>query len=153
MDQEIVAQLLQIKWLLAVFVSVVIVRQLLRACWEFRRSGGIDALSKDIGFPHRLQALLERGKNDDALALAQKRCREYPGDALAFWFHATAAYRVGKLSEAVASLRRAQELQPDWGSTHVRPFIEAIEAGGTPPKAELYVVNPLAAIQPAAPPT
>jgi hypothetical protein len=137
------SQLVQIKWLLAVFVGFLVVRAAFRVWWEFKGSGGMDALlSNHSGFAARAQALLDQGRHADLVALAQERCAQCPGDALAFWCHATAAYRVGKIADAIVSLRKTQELQPDWGATHVRPFIEAIEAQGVASarSAGLYVV-------------
>ena len=155
MDSEILGQLVQIKWLLAVFVVLLTVRAALRTWSEFRASGGKEALlSNHSGFAARAQALLDQGRHAELVALAQQRCNQFPGDALAFWYHATAAYRVGGAADALTSLRKAQELQPDWSATHLRPFIEAIEAEGVTftRSAELYVVAPNAPINAPAPP-
>jgi len=145
MDSEILAQLVQIKWLLVAFVVVLILRVCFRTWSEVRASGGLDAMFSDRNeFAERARTFLEQGRHSEALELAQNRIKRFPGDALAFWYHATAAHRLGNLAEALASLRKAQDLQPDWSASHVRPFIEAIESQGlvAVPKVELNVITP-----------
>ena len=97
---------------------------------------------------------LEAGENAKALTVAEHRIKEAPGDAYGFWFHATAAYRLGNLPAALRSLRKVAELQPDWGITHVQPFIQAIEAQTGPhgQKAELRILTPNLASKTGAPP-
>jgi hypothetical protein len=135
MDTEVLAQLVQIKWLLVAFVAIALLRVGFQTWWKIKSSGGFDAMMSDEReFPEHAHLLLDQGKHAELLALAQSRATQFPGDALAFWYHATAAYRLGNRAEALASLRKVQNLQPDWVSTHVRPFIEEIEIQGPPPQ-------------------
>jgi hypothetical protein len=135
MDNEVLAQLVQIKWLLVVFVAISVLRVGFQTWWKIKSSGGFDAIMSDEAeFPERAHSLMDQGKHAELLALAHNRTTQFPGDALAFWYHATAAHRLGDRAEALASLRKVQNLQPDWVSTHVRPFIEEIELHGVPPQ-------------------
>ena len=142
MDLEILSQLVQIKWLVVLFVIVGLLLAMLRAWMSLNSSGGFAAAFSDRSdFPERARTLMDAAQDIELLALAEKRTKQFPGDALAFWYHATAAYRLGKRAEAIASLRKAEFLQPQWGAAHVRPFIEAIESQG-PVTANLYAITP-----------
>jgi tetratricopeptide (TPR) repeat protein len=155
MDSETLQQLTQIKWLLVGFLAVVVFRVCVAIWTEVMKLGGFHP-SKLLrsSFLEEARGLLEAGENAKALLVAERRIEEAPGDAHGFWFHATAAYRVGNMPAALRSLRKVAELQPDWGITHVQPFIQAIEAQTSPhgQKADLRVLTPNPASNPDAPP-
>jgi hypothetical protein len=143
MDNEIYLQLVQIKWLLMIFVGVALLRVGIAMWWDVKSRGGIVAVFQPRDFPVHASTLLEQNKNEECLQLAQSRIIQFPGDALAFWFKAHAAYRLGKHAEALASIRKVEDLRPDWVSTHVRPFIDYLESQGPRrPASELHVVTP-----------
>jgi tetratricopeptide (TPR) repeat protein len=155
MDSEILVQLVQIKWLLVAFVAIVVFRACLSAWTEIMKLGGFHpAKLLRSSFLEEARGLLEAGENAKALIVAEHRIKQAPGDAYGFWFHATAAYRVGNMPAALRSLRKVAELQPDWGITHVQPFIQAIEAQTSPhgQKADLRVLTPNPAFNTDAPP-
>src|SRR4051794_10897896 len=109
MDTEALNQLVQIKWLLVVFVGVVLVNVAARTWLESNR--------RNLGqssFRRNAQDLLEEAKYRDLLSVAAARCREAPGDMYAFWYHAYAAHGMGDVVTAKQSMRRVGELAPDW---------------------------------------
>jgi uncharacterized protein HemY len=124
-DADILSQLVQIKWLLVVFVAVTLLNTIFRTWVDLRKSGGLRRMLRDT-FEREARALLDAGRYPELLVLARARCEDVPGDAWAFWYHAIAAHRVGDNDTALRCIRKAGELQPDWRESHVEPFIRAI---------------------------
>jgi hypothetical protein len=112
-------------------VILIAIRTVVRTWVEIRKSGGTSALIR-LGFEQEAQQLLETGRSDELLALAKSRCAEAPGNALAHWYYAMAAYRLGDLAHAVQVMRKVGELQPDWRQSHVDPFVDAVSPSVPP---------------------
>ncbi|HZR01947.1 MAG TPA: hypothetical protein VFA81_02090 [Burkholderiales bacterium] len=128
MDAEILSQLIQIKWLLVVFVGIALVNAIARTSLEFSRTRSLRTLGQP-SFKRSAQSLLENAQWKDLLVLADARCREAPGDAYGFWYRAYAAHALGDVAGALSSMQRVGELAPDWRESYVDPFIRAL---GTP---------------------
>jgi hypothetical protein len=128
MNAQVLSELTQIKWLLVVFVMVAVAGIGLRMWAESLRSRGLGQLLKE-SFGRRAGQLLDEARYQELLSLAQSRCKEAPGDAYAFWYHAVAAHRVGDAATALQSMRKVGELEPSWRESHVDPFVSALAAG------------------------
>ena len=154
MDVEILNQLIWIKWVLFVIASALVVFALGMAWAAVISSRALKTSTTEQPFPEKAKQLLDKGLHAETRALSEERIRAYPGDAHALWFHAIACHRLGDSGAAVRSLRKARDLQPDWGESYVAPLIAAIEAqGGTSSKGELRVITPNPSVNPDAPPS
>ena len=134
MDASILAELVQIKWLLVAITMVAVLGAAFRIRMEYRRSGGPHRLLRDH-FTTEAYQLLDEAKHQELLELSKSRCTEFPGDATAYWYHALAAHRLGDRTTALASIKRVEELQPDWREGTVLPFIRGMTALDTPVSA------------------
>lgn len=123
MDNETLGQLVQIKWLIVVFVVVALLNFAARAWLEFNRS--FRSLEQS-SFRRNAQDLLEKARYRELLSLADERCREAPGDAYAFWYHAYGAHGIGDVATARQSMQRVAELAPDWREGYAEPFIRGL---------------------------
>jgi hypothetical protein len=127
MDSQVLDQLVQIKWLIAVLAIGVLFLSGIRTWVEVRRTGGPRELLRR-GFVARAQSLLEQGRAAELLTLARDRCSDLPGDPYGFWYQAHAAHRIGDIATALQSMETVGQLQPDWRESHVEPFIRALES-------------------------
>jgi tetratricopeptide (TPR) repeat protein len=59
------------------------------------------------------------GDRQGALELAQQLVAKEPGNARAHWLAAWAFYETGQVNESRASLKRAVDLAPEYGGTHL----------------------------------
>ena len=91
MSEEALSQIVQIKWLMVALVVVVFAFAALRTLAEIRRLGGMNRLVRE-SFADSARRL-EDGRHEDLLTLSVSRFQEAPGDGLAYWYHAMAAYR------------------------------------------------------------
>lgn len=100
----------------------------------------------DIPFPDRARMLLDQDKAEEAIALAEERISKFPADGLAYWYLGKACYRVGDFQRALASVLRAQELQPDWHVSDTAPFIQTIQEklaeNATKPELKVVTLKP-----------
>src|SRR6266571_1861291 len=154
MDAEILSQLVWIKWLL-VAIAVTFVAIAGAMAWAGVVSARALKTSKtEQPFAEKAKHLLEKGLHAETRALSEERMRAYPGEAHALWYHAIACYRLGEMSTAMRSLRKAKELQPDWADTYVSPLMAAIETqGSTSSKVDLRVITPNPSVNQDAPPS
>lgn len=154
MDSEILVQLTQIKWLLVVYVMVMLIANGIRIYSQFLQNGGL-GVSKFLrsNAVDDTRALLDAGEDAKALTAAEILITKAPGDATGFWLHATATYRTGNMLVALHSLRRAAVLQPDWDVGYVQPFILAIESqlNSSKQEADLDLLTPSPALNIKAP--
>ena len=127
MDAEALNQLVQIKWLLVVFVTVAVLGAAARILLEFSRSKALRTLGQP-NFKRTAQNLLEKAMYRELLDVAAARCREAPGDAYAFWYHAYAAHGIGDVSTARQSMQQVGDLAPDWQEAYVEPFIRGLRS-------------------------
>ena len=127
MDTQIIQQLVWIKWLLTgLFVEVTMFLAIAAALTiSFLRY--IRNQARDHSFQERAKNLLDLGKPDEVLALAERRAAEYPADAYAFWFIAQASYRLGNMDRALFSLKKTRELEPRWEDEFIAPLMRTIE--------------------------
>lgn len=154
MDAEILNQLIWIKWLLVAISLALVVFALGMAWAAVVSSRALKTSTTEQPFSEKAKQLLDKGLHAEARALSEERIRAYPGDAHALWFHAVACHRLGEPATAIRSLRKARDLQPDWGQSYVAPLIAAIEAqSSTPSKGDLRVITPNPSVNPDAPPS
>ena len=144
MENEILTQLVWIKWFLVVIVAALALGSVAMGIAVRAFAKIPEQMKSDISFPDRARELLDKGKTEEVIGLAEDRISKFPADSQAHWFLGQACYRVGDLRRALICLRKTQELQPDWESTYTGPLIRVIEeklAKGTP-KPGLKVVAP-----------
>lgn len=103
------------------------------------KQSGVSAApsSGDVPFAERVVMLMDQGKSEEAIALAEERISKFPADSLAHWYLGRASYDVGELERALACMNKVRELQPSWDESHTVPFIKAIERkqAGIPAKS------------------
>ncbi len=131
MDAEILREVVQIKWLVAVLVVGVLFLATVRTWLDIRRTGSPREIFRR-SFSDRARSLLEDGRASELLKIANDRCVTVPADPYAFWFHAQAAYRLGDTTTALKSIKRVGELQPEWRESYVEPFIRALTPSDAP---------------------
>jgi hypothetical protein len=141
MDNDILAQLVEIKWLVVALVIGVLFLASVRTWIDLRRSGGPRELLRR-SFADHARSLLEEGRAAELLALSQARFEGVPADAYAFWYHAQAAHRLGDIPTALQSIRKVGELQPEWREAYVNPFIRALNANEVQTDASGFPQNP-----------
>ena len=146
MENEILNQLIWIKWLfvtvvVAIALGAVVLTVLMRAFSKIP-----EQIKNEVSFQDRAKALLDQGKPEEVITLAEERVLKFPGDSQAHWFLGQACYRVGDLHRALICLRTTQELQPDWESTYTGPLIRVIEGklaeGSVKPELKVVAPNP-----------
>jgi len=154
MEAEILTQLVWIKWLLIVVALAAIAVAGVFVWIGMSMVHLPKEMQSKISFHDQAKALLDGGKPEEVLALAEERATKFPADAYVHWFAAQASYRLGNFPRALVALKKTQELQPDWEETYTRPLIRVIEArlSENLPKPDLRVVTPNPTASPDAPP-
>ena len=144
MENEILNQLIWIKWLLATVVVTFAVGAVALALLARMLSKIPEQIRSDVSFPDRAKALLDEGKPEEVIGLAEKRISKFPADGYAHWYLGQACYRIGDLRRALICLRKTQDLQPEWESSYTGPLILVIEKklAESSVKPELKVVTP-----------
>ena len=127
MENEILNQLIWIKWLLVTVVVAFAVGAAALAVLVRAFSKIPEQIRSDVSFPDRARALLDEGKPEEVISLAEKRISKFPADGHAYWYLGQACYRIGELHRALICVRKTQELQPEWENSYTAPLIRAIE--------------------------
>lgn len=154
MENEMLSQLIWIKWLLvtvvvAITIGAVAIAVLVRAFSKIP-----EQMKSDVSFPDRAKSLLDQGKPEEVISLAEEQVLKFPADSHAHWYLGQACYRIGDFQRALICLRKTQALQPDWESSYTGPLIRVIEeklAEGSA-RPELRVVSPNPSFERDAPP-
>jgi cytochrome c-type biogenesis protein CcmH/NrfG len=117
--------LIWIKWLTgAVALSLLaVVASIAWIGWEI--SEVADAGTETISFEDQASALLQQGQEEEVLALAAARAKEFPKDAYVYWYRARAYYQLNRFKEAIDSFSTAEELAPSWRAEYTRPYMES----------------------------
>jgi hypothetical protein len=79
-----------------------------------------------MSFADQAKRLLDKERFEELMDMCRKHIDEYPGDAHGYWFQGQADFRRGNLRHALVSLRKVEQLQPDWDA-NTRPLIDVIE--------------------------
>ncbi len=154
MEAEILTQLVWIKWLLIVVTLAAIAVAGVFVWIGMSMVHLPKEMQSKISFHEQAKVLLDSGKPEEVLALAEERATRFPADAYVHWFTAQASYRLGNFPHALVALKKTQELQPDWEETYTRPLVRFIEAklSESPPKPDLRVITPDPTVNPGVPP-
>jgi cytochrome c-type biogenesis protein CcmH/NrfG len=126
-DTQIIQQLVWIKWLLIALGVEVGLFLVIAGALAVSFIRHIQNQTRHHSFQELAKKLLDLGKPEEVLALAELRAAEYPADAYAFWFIAHASYRLGNMDRALFSLKKTRELEPRWEDEHIAPLMRAIE--------------------------
>jgi cytochrome c-type biogenesis protein CcmH/NrfG len=142
MDAAALNQLVQIKWALFAIAVCVVLFTVVGSVFLWSMAELPEILKGRLSFSDRAKKLLDQSKLDELIDLCRKHIDEFPGDAHGYWFQGQADFRKGNLRHALVSLRKVEELQPDWDAAHTRPLIELIEKRLSEPgeKRDLRVV-------------
>lgn len=147
MEIEILNQLIWIKWLLVTVVIVIAIGAIAFVGMVRIFSKPPEQVGLGGSFPTRARALLDQGKPEEVISLADERVLKFPADGQAYWYLGQACYRVGDLNRALVNLRKTQDLQPDWENSYTGPLIRAIEEkiaeGATKPDLKMVIPKPL----------
>lgn len=100
---------------------------LIKAIKEKQSGTSPSPSSGDVPFAEHVVMLMDQGKSEEVIALAEERISRFPADSLAHWYLGRASYDVGELDRALACMNKVRELQPSWDESHTVPFIKAIE--------------------------
>lgn len=146
MENEILNQLTWIKWLLVTIVAAITVGAVALAVVVRIFSKIPEQIKSETSFPDRARTLLDQGKPEEVIRLAEERILKFPADGHAHWYLGQAYYRAGDFHRALICLRKTQDLQPDWKSTYTAPLIRVIEEklteGSAKPELKLVTPNP-----------
>lgn len=127
MENEILTQLIWIKWLLIIIVAAISVAAAATVVLARLGSKIPEQMMKDDSFLDRAKALLDQGKSEELISLAEERVSQFPADSHAYWFLGQACYRIGDLKRALNYLRKTQDLQPEWEGSYTGPLVRVIE--------------------------
>jgi len=127
METEILTQLIWIKWLLIFTVIVIAIAAASMVALAWFASKIPEQMMKENSFHDQAQALLDQGKSEELIGLAEERVSKFPADSYAYWFLGQACYRIGNLKHALNYLRKAQDIRPEWESTYTGPLVRVIE--------------------------
>jgi len=101
-------------------------------------------LRSRMTFADEAKLLLDQGRLEKLVQLAENRIEQYPGDAEAWWYMGQGAYRTGQYRRSLNALRKVLDYQPAWPG--IKELIEVIEdklaKGAEVP--ELKIVTPSA---------
>ena len=144
MDASVLPHLVVIKWALVVIAACLIVITVGAFSVSWSLTALPDLMKGRVSFADQAKKLLDQGKLDELIDLCRKHIDEFPGDAHGYWFQGQADFRKGNLRHALVSLRKVEELQPDWDAVHTAPLIQVIETrlADSGEKRELKVVTP-----------
>lgn len=134
LSQEILSELKQIKFILIVLVSfiVLITFQVIRALNGVEKGNG--AFSKKINHTRREAELKEMIAKGDALAAkfsALEWVSSHPNEPWAHWYLAKAYDQLGEYVETKQTLLHLQKISPEWNDT-IAPWLESNEEHLTP---------------------
>ena len=126
-SEAILRQLRWIKWLTALLALslAAIAATFVWLSWEMNSS--FERAGSASRFAERATALLEAGKENEALALCDEHEKKFPNDPYVDWHRGKAYYQLGRLPEALKSMRRAHDHAPHWQAEWTGPYIKAIE--------------------------
>ena len=136
MEQEILQQLVWIKWLLLVFVILVPLCIVIIAIGIAYAEARIRRRMPQETLPWR--DMLERGEAERVVELTRARVSVAPYDAEAPWCLAQGYRRTNDFWRALSTARQLEKMYPEWAS-HTEPLIRHMERelakGGGMPKA------------------
>lgn len=78
-------------------------------------------------FRDKISGLIDEGKTEDAVRLAEARIETHPDDEDAYWYRGVAFYLQKKWQPAIADFNKVEELAPSWKEQYVEPYRTAAQ--------------------------
>src|SRR5262245_10702154 len=126
-SEDVLRQLRWIKWLLALIASCFVLIAVSLTWGAAQLSASLrDGIGERTSLSSE-ETLLEQGKEQEVLTLAELREKAYPKDPYVHWLRARAYYQLGEYEAALKALRQLYDLAPTWRDEHVKPYMRAAE--------------------------
>ncbi|WP_455210115.1 tetratricopeptide repeat protein [Kaarinaea lacus] len=81
----------------------------------------------DYNFKEEVDALIDTGKLDDAISMANTHIETYPNDHDGYWYLGIALYLNGDWSESIEAMNKVEQLAPSWRERWVEPYRSAAQ--------------------------
>ena len=138
MDELILAQVTQIKWIaLALFTCVLVMILYFVTMMALRvKSSNTDALllARD-NYLAELSLLESQGKYDLLLSKSDEMLTMFPNDLLANWFNGIGNYKTGQLGAALSAFGRIKHINSAWSAQAVDDLISEIKSSMDGPRS------------------
>lgn len=79
-------------------------------------------------FSDKVSNLVDEGKTEEAIKLADDRIKSHPNDEDAYWYRGVAFYLQKKWQPAIEDFNKVEELAPSWKEQYVEPYRTAARA-------------------------
>lgn len=138
MQQDILDQLIQIKWTLFVFFVCLIVIGLFRVISEYFR---VKTETSQMLLKARDNYLAEialheiQGEYLEILEKSANMLEQYPNDLMANWYHALGNWKLQQHGAALTALGRIKEINASWSADLVDDMISRVRSEMDGPRA------------------
>lgn len=138
MDSNILAELVQIKWiLLALFIAVFFVVLFFVTTIAYRvKAGNTESLMLMRDNSLAELALLDiKGEYEELLKKSNEMLESFPNDMLVHWYSAVGNRKIGQLGAALSALGRVKSINSGWNAEMIDEMIAEIKDEMSGPRA------------------
>jgi tetratricopeptide (TPR) repeat protein len=131
--ESMVKQLKIIKWLLifitaSVFIAASCVAFVVLQSINLVESSLADNSCDEKSFRDKVSNLVDEGKLEEAIKLANERIKSYPNDEDGYWYRGKAYYLQKKWQPAIDDFNKTEELVPSWKEQYTEPYRAAAQS-------------------------
>lgn len=132
-SESVLKQLKIIKWLVVLISACILAAASGVAYFSYKATSlAEDTLASsscnEDNFRDKVSSLVDEGKLDDAISLANERMKSHPNDEDAYWYRGMAFYLQKKWQLAIEDFNKVEELAPSWKEQYVEPYRAAAQA-------------------------
>ncbi len=138
MDSNLLAELIQIKWiLLALFIAVFLAILFFVVTIAYRvKAGNTESLMLMRDNSLAELALLDiKGDYEELLKKSNEMLESFPNDMLAHWYTAIGNQKIGQLGAALSALGRVKSINSGWNSEMIDEMIADVKSEMSGPRA------------------
>ena len=138
MEEKILAELVQLKWIsLALFIAVVIyiLFHVVAISLKLRNSNSQALLLMRDNYLAELALLEIKGDYDALLEKSEEMLQSFPNDLMANWYNALGNRQTGQLGAALSALGRIQSINKAWSADAVEELMADIKSEMKGPQA------------------
>lgn len=130
MEDKMFRQLTWIKWLLIGIVAAFVFFNVTSSWYMWTKllstdssRGDCAAAQTEGNFQEQGKVLLQQGKEQEVLALAASREKNFPKDPYVFLYRGRAQFQLREYEKAIEAFNAAEVLSPDWRDQYIAPYV------------------------------
>ena len=138
MNEQVLAELVQIKWgIVAIFsvIAIMVLYFIIATAMRIRQGNTEALLMLRESYLAELSLLDSKGDFDTLLEKSEEMVAMFPNDLLANYYSGIANYRNKQYAAALSALGRVKQINNSWSAEAVDALIDDIKAEMDGPKA------------------